>query len=119
MTTTNSKNYLGDYVKIKDFDRLRHALYLEAIKCTEIAETLRATGQAYIYDLNDGKKHAILPVQYPSQINRAIMEERGFDPETADVTLVFKLNRSTQCVEFNAPAVKLLNRGVGKIEVID
>lgn len=88
-------------MKKSDLNKLKHTLYCEAIKNHEIEKDLLSIGYVYVYDIIDGRQNrCTMAVQHRSQINNNTLSDRHIDAATATVTLLFKLNRATQCAEF-------------------
>ena len=88
-------------MKIADFDKLRHAIFVEATQNEEVFEALRVNNIVYLYDVTDGKQqHGVLVLTAKTQLNDNTLAQNGFDAATARAHLVLTLNRDTKCANF-------------------
>ena len=85
---------------VKELNAFRHETFENAKNIPEIAEKLRF-GNVYVFELSQlPDKHAVLVLNYKSQLNDNTMIEAGFDPAQTFVKKVMYLNRATKCAEF-------------------
>lgn len=88
-------------MRISDFNKLRAAIFAEAMKNPEIADALRYNNRCYLYDVTDGnQQHGVLVLAAKTQLNDNTLTQHGFDAATARADLVLTLNRDTRCAAF-------------------
>lgn len=84
---------------VKEFNRIRHAAYLEAIKIESVKNAFSTNNTVYIYDIAEGQKHQIEALSWESQMNDELLRQNGFTT-AARVRLIMTLNRATQAADF-------------------
>jgi hypothetical protein len=98
----------GEKMTIKDYNRIRHAAYLEATQIPDIKKVLDSSKVAYVYDIwstlpqphGGGRKHAVVCLSAPTQMNDELLRNHGFNPENAEVRLKLTVNKTAQTVGF-------------------
>lgn len=96
-------------MKIKEYNKISSAAYSAAIEIPEVAETLRSSNSAYLYDVKDvrgmafggSELHKIICIAKESQMNAETLRQNGFsNPENAEVTLLCVVNKQTKIASF-------------------
>lgn len=96
-------------MKIKEYNRILSAAYNAAIEIPEVAEALRASNTAYLYDAEDIRGaafggtnlHKIICLTKKSQMNAETLRQNGFaNPEETKVTLLCAVDRQTKTATF-------------------
>ena len=96
-------------MKTKEYNKILSAAYNAAIEIQEVAEVLRASNSAYLYDVKDirGKAfggsglHKIICLARKSQMNSEMLRQNGFsNPEETKVTLLCIVNKQTKTASF-------------------
>lgn len=86
---------------IREFNKLRRAVYDQAMENQEIADAVNVCGEAFVWDVRSGDKHAFLVLSHKAQLNDNVLREHGIcDGENAVSKLVLHLNRKTKCADF-------------------
>lgn len=84
-------------MKVKDFNKIRSAMYYEAIKNKEVAKDLQINDTCSIYEIWDGKgQHGFMVITAKTQLNDNALRERNFDIETVHIEFKMKLHRTTK-----------------------
>lgn len=79
---------------IREYNQLRRDIYDRAIQEAEVAQAIKSSGTAYIYEIEQGDKHAVLVLSHRSQLNDAVLRDRGIsEPAAAEARLVLTLNQ--------------------------
>ena len=85
-------------MKIADYNKLRAAIYADAVKDPEVADALLYNDRVYLYDVTDSKQqHGVLALTAKTQLNDNTLADRGFDAATARTELIMTLDRKTKC----------------------
>lgn len=96
-------------MKIKEYNQILSAAYNAAVEIPEVAEALRTSNTAYLYDVKDirGKAfggsglHKIICLTKESQMNPETLRQNGFsNPEETKVTLLCTVDRQTKTASF-------------------
>lgn len=96
-------------MRIKEYNKILSAAYNAAIEIPEVAEALRSSNSAYLYDVKDirGKAfggselHKIICLERKSQMNAETLRQNGFsNPENTEVTLLCIVNKQTKIASF-------------------
>lgn len=83
----------------KEFNTIKRAAFDAALEIPEVAEELKYGG-VYIYQLWElPDKHAIITLNYKTQLNSVTLRKYGFDSERVSAELVCYLNPKTKCAE--------------------
>ena len=96
-------------MKIKEYNQILSAAYNAAVEIPEVAEVLRTSNSAYLYDVKDirGKAfggsglHKIICIAKESQMNSETVRQNGFThPENTEATLLCIVNKQTKTASF-------------------
>lgn len=96
-------------MKIKEYNKILSAAYNAASKIPEVAEALRSSNSACLYDVRDvrGKAfggsdlHKIICLTNKSQMNTETLRQNGFaNLEETKVTLLCVVDKQTKTVSF-------------------
>ena len=96
-------------MKIKEYNKILSAAYNAAIEIPEVAEVLRASNSAYLYDVKDirgaafggSDLHKIICLEKESQMNSETLKQNGFsNPENTEVALLCIVNKQTKTASF-------------------
>lgn len=95
-------------MKIKEYNKILSAAYNAAIEIPEVAEALKTSNVAYMYDAKDVRGaafggsglHKIICLAKESQMNAETLRQNGFDPEETKVTLLCTVDRQTKTASF-------------------
>ena len=96
-------------MKIKEYNKILSAAYNAAIEIPEVAEALRTSNVAYLYDIKDicgaafggTNLHKVICLTNKSQMNAETLRQNGFaNPEETKVTLLCTVDRQTKTASF-------------------
>ena len=96
-------------MKIKEYNKILSAAYNAAIEIPEVAEALKTSNVAYLYDVKDVRGaafggsdlHKIICLTNKSQMNTETLRQNGFaNPEETKVTLLCTVDRQTKTASF-------------------
>ena len=96
-------------MKIKEYNKILSAAYNAAIEIPEVAEALRTSDSAYLYDVKDIRGtalggsglHKIICLAKESQMNSETVRQNGFThPENTEATLLCIVNKQTKTASF-------------------
>lgn len=83
---------------LKEFNKLRADIFSAAMNIPDVADAVRTSGVAYIYDLFQlPGKHQVVVLSAQTQMHDNLMRERGFDPEQTTAALKLVLYGQTKC----------------------
>ena len=86
---------------IKEYNRLRTAVFAAAMEIPDIADAVKTSGVALVYELRQlPDKHEIVVLTQRTQLNDNLLRAHGFSPAETDVILKLKLNAQTKCADF-------------------
>lgn len=86
---------------VKEYNELRHSLYLEGLEHEEIRKALDNAGVAYLYEIEQlPDKHSVVILTATTQMNSNMLRGLGFDPDASVVTQRLKYIRQRKIVEF-------------------
>ena len=96
-------------MKIKEYNQILSAAYNAAVEIPEVAEVLRTSNVAYLYDVKDVRGaafgssglHKIICLTKESQMNAETLRQNGFtNPDETKVTLLCTVDRQTKTASF-------------------
>lgn len=96
-------------MKIKEYNEILSAAYNAAIEIPEVAEALKTSNVAYLYDAKDVRGAAfggsglykIICLTRKSQMNSETLRKNGFaNSEETKVTLLCTVDRQTKTASF-------------------
>ena len=96
-------------MKVKEYNKILSAAYNAAIEIPEVAEALKTSNVAYLYDAKDVRGeafggsglHKIICLAKESQMNAETLRQNGFtNPDEAKVTLLCTVDRQTKTASF-------------------
>lgn len=82
----------------KEFNTIKAAAYQACLAIPDIAEVLKVSDTAYIWEVWQGQKHAYIVTSCKTQMNDNTLKENGFDIEQAKVRELYSVNRKTKTV---------------------
>ena len=86
---------------IKEYNKLRTAVFSAAMEFPDIADAVETSGVALVYELRQlPDKHEVVVLTQCPQLNDNMLRSHGFSPAETDVILKLKLNAQTKCAEF-------------------
>lgn len=85
---------------VKEYNKIRCAVYEAAMKIPEIEEAVRICGIARIVEVKQlPDKHGVLVLTEKTQLNDNTLRAEGFDPEKAETHTRVVLHRQTKCAD--------------------
>ena len=91
---------------IKEYNRIRTAIFAEAAKIPEVEKALAIDGVAYIYEAVDAtRQHTVLTLTAKTQLNDNTLRAAGIDPSTATCRLQMTLRQTTKCAELSTALI--------------
>lgn len=87
-------------MKVKEMNRLRHMIFVEATQIEDVRNALATSDTVFIYDIREREKHRIEVLTRESQMNRKFLTDLGFNPDECRVELVMTVNRQTKTASF-------------------
>ena len=85
---------------IKDYNKIRSAVYEAAMEIPDVQEAIRVAGIARIIEVHQPPdKHGMLVLTSSTQLNDNTLRQHGFDPDGVDVRTRFVLHQQTKCAD--------------------
>lgn len=86
---------------IKEYNKLRTAVFDAAMSIPDVADAVKVSGTALIYDLFQlPDKHEVAVLTNHTQLNDNFFLAHGFSPADTKAVLKMKLNAQTKCADF-------------------
>ena len=85
---------------VKEFNRIRHAAYMEAMQIDSVREAFSTNNHVWIFSVEEGQKHQIFALSWLTQMNNELLKTNGFTPGKADVICLMTLDRSAKVANF-------------------
>ena len=86
---------------IKEYNKLRTAVFDAAMEIPDISDAVNSSGVALVYELRQlPDKHEVVVLTQRTQLNDNLLRSHGFSPAETDVILKLKLNAQTKCADF-------------------
>lgn len=90
---------------VKEFNTIRHAAYLAAMKIPCVQAAFATNDAVYLYEVWEGNLHKYFALSWETQMNDETLRKAGFNPDAQNLKIrrIMVLDRVAKSATFSMP----------------